>query len=52
MLYRLVEKELPSTVIVSIGHRSTLQGLHGRTVQFTPANDRFTLRDRESEAAQ
>jgi len=25
MLYRLVEKELPSTVIVSIGHRSTLQ---------------------------
>jgi len=52
MLYRLVEKELPSTVIVSIGHRSTLQGLHGRTVQFTPANDRFTLRDRETEAAQ
>ena len=52
MLYRLVEKELPLTVIVSIGHRSTLQGLHGRTVQFTPADDRFTLRDRESEAAQ
>jgi len=52
MLYRLVEKELPSTVVVSIGHRSTLQGLHGRTVQFTPANDRFTLRDRETEAAQ
>ena len=52
MLYRLVEKELPSTVIVSIGHRSTLQGLHDRTVQFTPADDRFTLRDRETEAAQ
>jgi len=52
MLYRLVEKELPLTVIVSIGHRSTLQGLHGRTVQFTPADDRFTLRDRETEAAQ
>ena len=52
MLYRLVEKELPATVIVSIGHRSTLQGLHGRTVQFTPADDRFTLRDRETEAAE
>jgi len=52
MLYRLVEKELPSTVVVSIGHRSTLQGFHSRTVQFTPADDRFTLRDRQTEAAQ
>jgi vitamin B12/bleomycin/antimicrobial peptide transport system ATP-binding/permease protein len=46
-LYRLLEKELPSTTIVSIGHRSTLEAFHQRHVVLRREGDRFGLQDRE-----
>jgi putative ATP-binding cassette transporter len=33
LLYRLMEEKLPSTTIVSIGHRSTLDAFHTRNVR-------------------
>jgi putative ATP-binding cassette transporter len=45
-LYRLIEKELPATTIVSIGHRSTLQAFHQRNVELVRDGGRFALRDR------
>ena len=48
-LYKLIEKKLPATTIVSIGHRSTLKTFHQRRVALTPEGDRFALQDeRES----
>jgi putative ATP-binding cassette transporter len=38
-LYRMLAAELPSTTIVSIGHRSTLDALHRRHLVMTPAAD-------------
>jgi vitamin B12/bleomycin/antimicrobial peptide transport system ATP-binding/permease protein len=32
LLYRLLRERLPGTTIVSVGHRSTLQALHDRTI--------------------
>ena len=32
VIYRLLRKRLPRTTIVSVGHRSTLQALHDRTI--------------------
>jgi putative ATP-binding cassette transporter len=49
-LYQLLEKQLPSTTIVSIGHRSTLEAFHQRHVVLERQGDRFALQDR-SEAA-
>jgi vitamin B12/bleomycin/antimicrobial peptide transport system ATP-binding/permease protein len=45
-LYRLIEKELPATTIISIGHRSTLQAFHQRNVELVRDGGRFALRDR------
>jgi len=36
-LYSLLAKELPSTTIVSIGHRGTLDTLHAREIALTPS---------------
>jgi putative ATP-binding cassette transporter len=49
-LYRLLEKKLPATTIVSIGHRSTLEALHQRNVEFARDGDRFALRNRTESA--
>jgi putative ATP-binding cassette transporter len=45
-LYRLLEQKLPATTIVSIGHRSTLEAFHQRSVVLARDGDRFALRDR------
>jgi putative ATP-binding cassette transporter len=44
-LYAVLARRLPNTTIVSIGHRSTLVGLHRRHLEMTPQGDHFTLRD-------
>jgi putative ATP-binding cassette transporter len=44
-LYKLIEKKLPATTIVSIGHRSTLVAFHQRNVVLSRDGDRFELRD-------
>jgi putative ATP-binding cassette transporter len=46
MLYALLELKLPATTIVSIGHRSTLEAFHQRTVVLTRDGDRFALQNR------
>lgn len=38
-LYRMLVAELPQTTIVSIGHRSTLNALHRRSLAMTPTPD-------------
>jgi putative ATP-binding cassette transporter len=38
-LYGLLHERLKQTTIVSIGHRSTLTGLHGRHVAFEPEGE-------------
>src|SRR5882724_3594096 len=45
-LYHLLEEKLPTTTIVSIGHRSTLEAFHQRNVVLTRDGDRFALQDR------
>ena len=49
-LYRLLEKKLPATTIVSIGHRSTLEAFHQRNVEFTRDGDRFALQNQTENA--
>src|SRR5579863_9536971 len=44
-LYAVIAQRLPGTTIISIGHRSTLAGLHRRHLELTPDGDRFTLRE-------
>jgi putative ATP-binding cassette transporter len=44
-LYQLLEKKLPATTIVSIGHRSTLDAFHQRNVSMVRDGERFALRD-------
>ncbi len=50
-LYAVLARRLPKTTIVSIGHRSTLVGLHHRHLEMTPEGDHFTLRDAVKAAA-
>jgi putative ATP-binding cassette transporter len=50
-LYRLLEEKLPTTTIVSIGHRSTLQAFHQRNVALARDGDRFALQDRSETSA-
>jgi putative ATP-binding cassette transporter len=47
-LYRLLHERLPTTTIVSIGHRSTLRDFHERTVELVHEGDGFTLRPKEA----
>jgi putative ATP-binding cassette transporter len=48
-LYKLIEKKLPATTIVSIGHRSTLEAFHQRNVVLSRDGDRFTLQNRKED---
>ncbi|MBR0712590.1 ABC transporter ATP-binding protein/permease [Bradyrhizobium liaoningense] len=43
-LYRLLEEKLPSTTIVSIGHRSTLEAFHTRNVALVRDGEQHVLR--------
>jgi putative ATP-binding cassette transporter len=49
-LYRLVEEKLPTTTIVSIGHRSTLEAFHQRQVKLVRDGERFALQDSGGDA--
>jgi vitamin B12/bleomycin/antimicrobial peptide transport system ATP-binding/permease protein len=51
-LYAVLARRLPKTTIVSIGHRSTLAGLHKRQLEMTAEGDHFTLRDATKVAAE
>jgi putative ATP-binding cassette transporter len=42
-LYQLLQKQLPATTIVSIGHRATLHAFHDRTIAFAKDGSRFTV---------
>src|SRR6185312_17204892 len=42
-LYRLMQERLPTTTIISIGHRSTLREFHQRVVELAREGDGFTL---------
>jgi putative ATP-binding cassette transporter len=42
-LYRLIEQKLPTTTIVSIGHRSTLRAFHQHHVALGRNGDHFAL---------
>jgi putative ATP-binding cassette transporter len=44
-LYKLLEKKLPRTTIISIGHRSTLEAFHQRKVVLSREGDRFVLQN-------
>ncbi|WP_407158858.1 ABC transporter ATP-binding protein/permease [Bradyrhizobium sp. STM 3557] len=46
-LYHLLQERLPTTTIVSIGHRSTLRDFHERTVELVHEGDGFTLQPKE-----
>jgi putative ATP-binding cassette transporter len=50
-LYAVLARRLPRTTIISIGHRSSLVGLHQRHLEMTPQDDHFTLRDAAKVAA-
>jgi putative ATP-binding cassette transporter len=45
MLYRLLQERLPSTAIVSIGHRSTLAAFHRRRFAFVGEQNHYDVRD-------
>jgi vitamin B12/bleomycin/antimicrobial peptide transport system ATP-binding/permease protein len=49
-LYRLLEEKLPTTTIVSIGHRSTLEAFHQRNVVLVHGGQGSVLRDRSEGA--
>ena len=42
-LYRLLADKLPSTTVISIGHRSTLEAFHERKLAMVRDGERFTL---------
>jgi vitamin B12/bleomycin/antimicrobial peptide transport system ATP-binding/permease protein len=44
-LYQLLQERLPTTTIVSIGHRSTLEAFHQRKVILARDGDRFKLQE-------
>jgi vitamin B12/bleomycin/antimicrobial peptide transport system ATP-binding/permease protein len=44
-LYKLLQERLPNASIVSIGHRSTLEAFHRRSVVVTGDGDRFHARE-------
>jgi vitamin B12/bleomycin/antimicrobial peptide transport system ATP-binding/permease protein len=50
-LYAILAQRLPMTTIISIGHRSSVVGLHERHLLMTPEDDHFTLRDADKVAA-
>jgi vitamin B12/bleomycin/antimicrobial peptide transport system ATP-binding/permease protein len=50
-LYTLLEKQLASSTIVSIGHRASLQAFHGRRVALARDDEGFALPERVGAAA-
>ena len=50
-LYRLLQERLPAATIVSIGHRSTLFGLHRRRLTLERDGDRHRVREVELKPA-
>jgi putative ATP-binding cassette transporter len=50
-LYTLLEKQLASSTIVSIGHRATLGSFHSRSVALAAQHEGFALPDQVSAAA-
>jgi vitamin B12/bleomycin/antimicrobial peptide transport system ATP-binding/permease protein len=46
-LYRLMIEKLPGTIIVSIGHRSTLTAFHNRNIELKQVDGQYVLQDRE-----
>jgi putative ATP-binding cassette transporter len=50
-LYAMLAKRLPSTTVVSIGHRSTLAAFHRRRLEMMQEGDHFTPRDAAKVAA-
>jgi vitamin B12/bleomycin/antimicrobial peptide transport system ATP-binding/permease protein len=50
-LYTLMRGRLPDTAIVSIGHRSTLDAFHRRTVKVTSEGERFRAQEAALAAA-
>ncbi len=49
-LYRLLEQTLPTTTIVSIGHRSSLEAFHERHLVLLRDGDQFLLQNRREDA--
>ena len=49
-LYRLLEEKLPTTTIVSIGHRSTLEAFHQRHIVLIRDGEQFLLQNRSEDA--
>jgi putative ATP-binding cassette transporter len=49
-LYDLLKQKLPSTTVVSIGHRSTLEAFHQRHIELARDGDRFVLQNRDEAA--
>ena len=49
-LYRLLEEKLPTTTIVSIGHRSTLEAFHQRHVVLIRDGEQFLLQNQSEDA--
>ena len=47
-LYRLLQERLPSTTIVSIGHRSTLAAFHRRRLALERDGERNRVREARS----
>src|SRR5439155_24238272 len=50
-LYTLLEKQLASSTIVSIGHRATLRAFHTRGAALSRDGDHFALGDKVGAAA-
>jgi putative ATP-binding cassette transporter len=49
-LYHLLEQKLPTSTIISIGHRSTLKAFHQRNVVLARDGDRFALQSQNADA--
>jgi len=49
-LYRLLEQTLPTTTIVSIGHRSSLEAFHERHLVLLRDGDQFLLQNQSEDA--
>jgi vitamin B12/bleomycin/antimicrobial peptide transport system ATP-binding/permease protein len=44
-LYAVLARRLPSTTVVSIGHRSSVLALHSRRLEMSAEGGHFALRD-------
>jgi putative ATP-binding cassette transporter len=45
-LYRLLAEKLPQATLISIGHRTTLEAFHRRTVTLVPAGGHYRVEER------